>query len=120
MGQRNTLTIFHWKPSKHTTIKPTFDPLATSNKHSGPNPNKKTPKPAQSRYSPGTGQAPHSGRAVKVKSAQHMAEDEAMIAKIHKSQASAKAAAGTRICPTCKATVKGNAWHLNKHMARHK
>jgi hypothetical protein len=28
--------------------------------------------------------------------------------------------ANTRVCPKCKAVVKGNAWHLNKHMARHK
>ena len=34
---------------------------------------------------------------------------------------SAKAGdANTRVCPTCKAVVKGNGWHLSKHMARHK
>ena len=40
--------------------------------------------------------------------------------RMHKTSSAKAGDANTRVCPTCSAVVKGNAWHLNKHIARHK
>lgn len=77
----------------------TWDPL-TKGKFTA---REKAAKPAQSRYVPGTGKSPHSGKSEKLSY-----EDRN------------RPGPGTRICPKCGAVVKGNAWHLNKHMERHK